>query len=140
MKQILKALPIILLALMAFTASAQQKIRTFEIYTFDVDTLDDSGTLTFTYGNTAEGLYDLSWQVNLTNISDTTTAAVTLELSNCSSCSDWSTYATYNASGTSDTTFVVSSFPGLRARVRCAGSTTQATKVNNYVRWLRRKE
>lgn len=139
MKQINALITVFLLAL-AFTASAQQKIRTFEIYSFDVDTLDDSGTLTFAYGNQAEGVYDLSWQVNLTNISDTTTAAVYLEVSNCQSCSDWSTYATYNASGTSDTTFVVNSFPALRARVRIVGSTTQATKVNNHVRWVRRKE
>jgi len=139
MKQI-KTLLTILLLILAIAASAQQKIRSFEWYSFDTDTLTNDTTLNYAYGNLAEGVYDLSWQVNLTNISDTTTVAINLQLSNCQSCSDWSTYATYNASGTSDTTFVVPNFPGLRARVQCVGSTTQATKVNNHVRWVRRKE
>lgn len=139
MKKLHVFLTIILLTL-AIAASAQQKIRTFELYSFDTDTLLNDTTLNYTYGALAEGVYDLSWQVNLTNIDDTTTVAVKLQVSNCKACSDWSTLATYNASGTSDTTFVVSSFPGLRARTQLTGSTTQETKVDQHVRWVRRKE
>lgn len=128
--------------LLAFLSlQAQSLNRSFYAYTLTTDTLTDDTTLTFGSGYLITDLYDLSWQVELDSISGTPAGTVYLEGSNCSACDDWSAYSSFSITATSaqDTTFVVTSFPFLRARVRIAGTGTQSQEVRNHIRWMERK-
>jgi hypothetical protein len=118
---------------------ADAQIKKIEYGTIAVDTLDDAETLTFAFSDVTADIYDLSWQVNLTNISGTTDAMVYLEGSNCTSCTDWAIIDTVSLDANKlSHIFIQNNYPALRARVRVVGTGTQSVEVDNHYYWRRR--
>lgn len=130
-----------LITLIGTSVSAQRSLnRTFEYATMTADTNTNVETVLITFDKFIMANYDLAWQAMFANVSGTTAATATLEASLCESCSDWSAVETFSVSGTSDTLFQVSSFPGLRVRLKVVSSGTGVTALRNYVRFLKRKD
>jgi uncharacterized protein with beta-barrel porin domain len=138
--QILAGLMMLLISVVIVPPTSTAQIKKIEYGTIAVDTLTDDGTNTFAFSKVTSDVYDISWQVNATNISGTTDVFVTLEGSNCASCSDWATIDTATLSGsTLSHIFVQPNFPALRARVKAVGTGTQSTEIDNHYYWRRRK-
>lgn len=117
---------------------ATAQIKKIEYGTITQDTLTNAGTELFAYPNITSDIYDLSWQVALSNVSGTTAATVHLEASNCQSCADWTPIATDSVSAAGSVYFNIQNFPGLRARARVVGSGTQVSLVRNHYFWRKR--
>jgi len=137
-------LSLCLLAVLSFAfmdeAPAQKGLRNFEYQSMDVDTATNADTINFLYPRYADGLYDLSWHVSAGNLSGTTAGTAYLQYSNSLSGADWYTHDSWAFSAAGDTIFVQQYFPAIRARVRVITSGTQSSTINNYIKWVRRKE
>lgn len=121
------------------TAEAQPSPN--DSYTFTLDTLDDTGTNTFTYPWVVHpllnGIYAISYQVEATNISGTTDVLCTFGQSNddTPATTDWVlTSDTLALSGTSDGLITVPNFYGAQTRCSCTGRDTQATQLKIIAR------
>lgn len=114
------------------------QIKRIEYGTLALDSLTDAGTKLFAYPNVTSDVYDLSWQVAISNVSGTTKAFVYIEASNCQSCADWAVIRTDSLLAAGNLYFNIENFPGLRVRARVVGEGTQVSNVRNHYFWKRR--
>lgn len=134
MRQILLAL-----CLFSFSIAAHAQIKKIEYGTVATDTIDDAGTGTYALTDLTSDVYDLTWQVNITNISGTSDLQVILEASACASCSYFAPLDTVQLTAAKPAhLFVQNNFPGLRVRTRVIGTGTQSTQVDQSYYWRRR--
>jgi len=129
------------LAIFVPQADAQRDLRNFEIAELEPDTIADAGTVTFLYPAYADDNYDLTWQVQASNVSGTTAGTANLQYTlDKDGVGPWFTAHTWTFAAAGDTTFVIRDFPGVRARMQVVGTGTQSSPVNNWVRWLKVKD
>ena len=136
---------ILMLALtLAFTIEAQAQsprpLRSFEYSTFAVDTLAASTTKNQAYERYANGVYDLSIQAHIANISGSTGGTLRVQASNTLTGNDWTTISTMAIAAAKDTLLVIPEFPSLRARLQfVTNGTTQSSTLRSHWRWIERK-
>lgn len=115
--------------------------RSSEQFTLRQDTIANTTSENIVFPRLITDIYDLTWQLEFTNISGTSAGAAHIEGSNCASCSDWERLRSYTFSNTlTDTIFVMERFPMLRARVVYEPSGTHSTQVRNHIVARRRED
>lgn len=106
---------------------------------FTVDTLDDSETLTFTYGATIKNMGTLVYHVACDSIDGTPTGTIYYEWSTDKDGTEWHAAATdtiTNAAAT-DQSHTITNFGAYRARIRIVGGATQEVEVSPSISFKR---
>lgn len=110
--------------------------KTVDYLTLTPDTLTNAETVTLADSRLVLGNYDLYWQTEATNISDTTSYTLYVESSNCVSCSDWVVRDSVVVTAASpDGLISITKFPGLRVRGRFVSTYTGVTALRNHLVW-----
>lgn len=120
----------LIISLLFITFSLQAQPRADKV--FDVDTLTNAGTLTFTLGATLKDLGTIYYHVAADSLSGTPAGTIYYEWSNDADGGEWHAAATdtiTNAAAT-DQSYTVSNFAGLRARIRIVGTGTQSVEIS----------
>lgn len=140
MKRILIMLGVVL-GFMAFsTTSVDAQVK--PLYILGPDTLANTDTVYLTVGRTLvdrNGVYDLSYQIDATQLSGTTNITAFEQISNAYSGDLWiSTGDTIDIDGTTTVLFNDVGFPHSRHRLMLIGTGTQSTAMTTYVRVVNR--
>lgn len=140
MKQFISILLLGLLAFGTADASAQVRaLRANEVQALTVDTVTNSGTVTFTIPRYNPGIGALSWHLEVLNLTGTTRGTATLQYSNDLAGANWEVAKIYAISGAGDTIFTDPLFTAARFRLQVVGDTTQSTEVRSFVKWVQRE-
>lgn len=142
-----KFITLILLATVLITATedinAQRDLRKFEMEKLSVDTATDAETLYFNYDAYATDRYNMAWQFSAANLTGTTAGTATLQVTldkEGDADAVWTDYDSFTFSAADDTVFVINDFPYARARLQLVTTGTQSSEINNWVKWIRRKD
>jgi len=131
------------LFLLSIPSSVDAQPRPNDSYVFTLDTLANTGTVTFTYPwelDSKKGMYAVSYQVEATQLSGTTDITATVGQSNAKSGSDWvATSDTLDLDGTSDGLITIPLFYGVRSQLSLTGTGTQSTQVKVIARVIQRE-
>lgn len=124
---LLQGLLFLLLAMCLSISTEAQTFKAGYYEAFTLDTLTDSGTITFTPARMASTTdrYNYTWQLNITEISDTTAAQVYVEESLYESGSSWAPVDTITISAAGGI-ITTGNLSGVRQRLRIVGTETQS--------------